>query len=203
VTEYVACTLKDAVGRGGKIHRSTTQASVGLDLANALVEIHRAGIVHLNIYPESVFIKYEGNNPQGHPTALIGGFTYATFAKSAITPRDYSNHPIASYVAPELLGRKANVAMYEQDVFQYGTTLAFLMTGSPPADTNDVDALVSRYQSGTHLLANVMVNSSLNSVLQQLIQNCAAIAPGQRLTADQILALLASYEGSTDNLLDF
>lgn len=99
-------------------------ARIGAELADALVALHKAGIVHCDIKPANI-----GLTRRGTAKLLDFGAAYRVGGSETIT----ANGPFSftpDFAAPELA--RGNVPRPASDVFCLGTTLHALVTGSPP-----------------------------------------------------------------------
>ncbi|MDX2821626.1 serine/threonine-protein kinase [Streptomyces ipomoeae] len=120
ITEYV---------RGGDLDGQPPMspveaARIGAQIADALVALHEAGIVHCDIKPANI-----GLTRRGTAKLLDFGAAYRVGGTETIT----ANGPFSftpDYAAPELA--RGNVPRPASDVFCLGTTLHALVTGSPP-----------------------------------------------------------------------
>ncbi|WP_200302014.1 serine/threonine-protein kinase [Streptomyces adelaidensis] len=120
ITEYVP---------GGDLDRQPPMspvraARIGAQLADALVALHEAGIVHCDVKPANI-----GLTRRGAAKLLDFGAAYRVGGTETIT----ANGPFSftpDYAAPELA--RGNVPRPASDVFCLGTTLYALVTGSPP-----------------------------------------------------------------------
>ncbi len=107
-------------------------------LARILADMHRRGVLHLDISPANIL-----QAPAGGPPELID-FHLATMA--AEDRRSFTHHSgiagTLAYIAPELTGRVAQTIDQRADLYQLGATLYEFATGAPPFGRGDAFRLV-------------------------------------------------------------
>jgi diguanylate cyclase (GGDEF)-like protein len=106
---------------------------LALSLARTLAEIHRRGVLHLDIAPANILYKPAGQAPQ------FIDFHLATLAEEG--RRSFTHHnEIAgtlAYIAPELTGRLGQAVDQRADLYALGATLYELATGQAPFGQGD------------------------------------------------------------------
>ena len=179
VTRFVpGVRLDELVQRSGPLGHEDLQ-SVARGLADALVALHRAGVVHRDLTPGNVLVL------DGQPHVIDLGLATAAdvtgFTRSGLvigTP---------GYLAPEqVTGARVSSAV---DVHAWGATVAFAGTGRPPYGTGRPEAVLYRIVHGEPDLAG------LPEPLAGLVTAAMAADPVQRPDAR---ALLAALGGATD-----
>lgn len=125
VMEYVSGqNLEDAVSRDGplKIEQSCLIAH---QVADALTEAHRQGLIHRDIKPGNVLIA-----PDGSAKLLDFGVARLPTPDDRLT-KDGARLGTIGYMAPEQV-RNARAVDARADVFGLGATLFFMLTGRDP-----------------------------------------------------------------------
>ncbi|MBS4752925.1 serine/threonine protein kinase [Nocardioides sp. zg-ZUI104] len=113
---------------------------VGAQVADALAEAHRAGLVHRDVKPGNVLLRRRGS----HTVAYLSDFGLAGPAlPHASGPRHGGPAGTPGYLAPEVLAGEAAGAA--ADVYALGRLLATALTGGPPGSAPPaVDRLAGR-----------------------------------------------------------
>ncbi|MFI9560028.1 serine/threonine-protein kinase [Nonomuraea endophytica] len=145
-------------------------ASVGAQVADALVCLHAEGIVHGDIKPGNVVVTGDG-------TVKLADFgaAYRVGGNETITPNSAISYT-PDYAAPEvILGRLERGS----DVFSLGAMLHALVTGSPP----------ERAPGG-----RVLLTADLG-VLDEVLHAMLAKEPGLRPDAAEVLRRLTEIAG--------
>jgi hypothetical protein len=147
-------------------------------LAEGLTAIHAAGVVHRDLKPSNVLLAEDG------PRIIDFGISGAAEA-SAVTG---ANVMIGSpgYMSPEqVLGRHVGPA---GDMFSLGSVLTFAATGQAPFGPGSPAALMYR------LVNNPPKLDGVPGSLRPLVRLCLAKDPGDRPSADQLLAELGAIQ---------
>ncbi|WP_405737189.1 serine/threonine-protein kinase [Streptomyces sp. NBC_00028] len=147
-------------------------------LAEAIRDIHRAGVVHRDLKPANVMLADDG------PRVIDFGISRATeFAASDAltqTGRVMGTPPFMSpeqFSAPHEVGPAA-------DIFSLGAVVAFAASGKGPFDSPSPYETAIRVVEGTPELADVPPE------LLPFIRLCLEKEPKSRATADELLRLL-------------
>jgi outer membrane protein assembly factor BamB len=134
VTAYLpGMTLHEAVVEYGPFPVPAVYA-LGASLAEALVSVHRAGVVHRDLKPANVILAPDG------PRLIDFGIAHA--ADAAIVTRTGSLVGSPGFLAPEqAVGAATGPA---SDIFAFGAVLTFAATGEGPFGRGSAPALVYR-----------------------------------------------------------
>ena len=116
-----------------------TWSGLRLDLARAVAEMHRRGVMHRDIAPANIVISHDG-------APCLVDFALAT-SLAEVRP-DFTHHSeivgTLAYLAPEQTGRTGRSVDERADLYALGATLYELATGEPPFGSGDPLRLVPR-----------------------------------------------------------
>ncbi|GAA2401610.1 hypothetical protein GCM10010191_06120 [Actinomadura vinacea] len=168
-------SLQDAVAAHGPLPAPAARA-LGAGLAEALLSIHRAGVVHRDLKPANVML-----TPAG-PRVIDFGIARASDA-SALT-RTGATLGTPAYMSPEQAsGEPAGPAA---DVFSLGAVLTYALTGSGPFGGGAVHEVIYRV---IHLQPDLSAIGDPG--LRVLIASCLDKDPARRPDPGQLLRSLA------------
>ncbi|GAA2131787.1 protein kinase domain-containing protein [Actinomadura napierensis] len=133
-TAYVnGPSLKDAVGRYGPLPERMLR-TLGAGLGEALVAVHRAGLLHRDLTPANVLLAADG------PKIIDFGISRAADGTGLTAEGQFVGTP--GYMAPERFrGEEPGPAL---DVFAFGAVMAFAATGRPPFGGGPVQSKIYR-----------------------------------------------------------
>ncbi|MEU6899942.1 bifunctional serine/threonine-protein kinase/ABC transporter substrate-binding protein [Streptomyces virginiae] len=173
-------SLAEAVGGYGPLPARTVRI-LGARLAEALAEVHGAGLIHRDVKPGNVLLAPDGPRLIDFGIARAAGATTLTAADAVVgTP---------GYLAPELARAGGPVAGPAGDVFSLGCVLAYAATGTGPFGGGHAAAVVFRTVHEEPELG------SLPEELREAVGGCLLKEPGDRPTLGELTALLGPEEG--------
>ncbi|MFJ2023817.1 LamG-like jellyroll fold domain-containing protein [Streptomyces sp. NPDC087897] len=153
-----------------------TLAALAAGLAEALVSIHRAGLVHRDLKPSNVLLADDG--PRVIDFGIARAFDATSLTRTGLTIGS------AGYMSPEQVnGGDVTPAC---DVFSLGAVLAFAATGAGPFGVGPTPVMLYRVVYEAPDLAGVP-----DPALRALLADCLAKDPALRPTPQQILGRVA------------
>ncbi|MFW6691013.1 bifunctional serine/threonine-protein kinase/ABC transporter substrate-binding protein [Streptomyces sp. MAR4 CNX-425] len=171
--------LVEAVDGYGPLPRYAV-AALGARLAEALAEVHAAGLVHRDVKPGNVLLTLDG------PRLIDFGIAHDAGATALTAPDAVVGTP--GYLAPEQI-RAGGRAGPPSDVFALGCVLAYAATGRRPYGTGDPAAVLYRTVHEEPDLAGL---ERLPRGLRTAVADCLAKAAGDRPTAAELARVLAA-----------
>ncbi|GAA5143046.1 hypothetical protein GCM10023340_07610 [Nocardioides marinquilinus] len=193
---YIATQYVGGGDLGGLLQRrgpmpTTLALSVCAQLAEALDDAHRVGVVHRDVKPTNVLLR-DADSLDLH--AYLCDFGIARTASDGLT----APGAVAgtwSYLSPEC-GRGAPGSP-ASDVYALGCLLWATLTGSPPYRGTDVEIAVAHQQAPVpQLVATDDLGRHVNAILQRSL----AKDPAQRYrSADEMRLDLLSAAGRPDS----
>ncbi|WP_462203940.1 serine/threonine-protein kinase, partial [Frankia sp. CcWB3] len=175
-TEYVEGTnLADAVLRHGRLEERLLHGfSVGL--ADALIAIHAAGVVHRDLTPSNILLAWDGPKVIDFGIARASGIPSHTRTGILIGT--------LAWMAPEQLrGERAGPPA---DVFAWGACVTYAATGHPPFASEQSDVLTRMREDRPPDIAGVPAK------LAPLVRASLARRPEERPSAAELVRRLVS-----------
>jgi len=181
VTRFVpGRTLDDVVSQDGPL-RGPALSRLACGLAEALVAVHAAGVVHRDVKPGNVMLFQET------PVVIDFGIAQGPDATRLTMTGMFMGTP--GYLAPEVIeGRPSSQA---SDVHAWGATVAFAATGRPPYGTGPYEGIFYRIVNGQPDLSGVP------APLLPLLAAALARDPSHRPPAVQLRAQAAVIDPGT------
>ena len=185
-TAYVpGPSLAEAVDEQGPLPEASLLTLAG-GLAEALAAIHAAGVTHRDLKPSNVLLAEDG------PRVIDFGISRA--AESTQLTQTGLTIGSPGFMSPEqAVGTEVGPP---SDVFSLGTVLAFAATGKGPFGGGTTASLLYRVVHETPDLEGVP------AAVRPLVERCLVKDPGQRPTADALLAAVGALQPSGNWLPD-
>lgn len=173
-------TLAERVKRNGPLGPQELQR-VGAGLAEALRDIHRAGVVHRDLKPSNVLLAPDG------PKVIDFGISRP--ADSDLRTETGKLIGTPPFMAPEQFQRPREVGP-EADVFALGAVLVHAATGRGPFDSD------SPYIVAYQVVHNEPDLAGVPQELVPLLRRCLAKEPGDRPTPYELMVALRASSPS-------
>jgi eukaryotic-like serine/threonine-protein kinase len=170
IMEYVAGgTLSERILREGPfpIH---TAAAVTIQVAQALKEAHRRGIVHRDVKPQNILVTRSGD-------VKVADFGIARAASSATLTRTGIVLGSVHYMSPEqAVGSPVDL---RSDLYSLGVVLYEMLTSEPPYDAENPISIAMKHVDG-YLRPPQEVNSSISEGMNAITVRLLAKDPEER-----------------------
>ncbi len=148
---------------------------VGVQVAEALAEIHAAHIIHKDLNPANILY-----NPNTGQVKLIDFGLASRLSRE--TPRLSSPEVMEgtlAYISPEQTGRMNCTVDFRTDLYSFGATLYHLLSGHPPFQIDEARKLVQCHLAQVpSTLSQVAPN--VPAVLSELVMKLLSKAPERR-----------------------
>ncbi|MCX5363602.1 PQQ-binding-like beta-propeller repeat protein [Streptomyces sp. NBC_00124] len=147
-------------------------------LAEAIRDIHRAGVVHRDLKPANVMLADDG------PRVIDFGISRATeFAASDVLTQTGRVMGTPPFMSPEQFSAPQDVGP-AADIFSLGAVVAFAASGRGPFDSP------SPYETAIRVVEGAPELDDVPAELLPFIRLCLEKEPKSRPTADELLRLL-------------
>ncbi|MEW1656961.1 MULTISPECIES: protein kinase domain-containing protein [unclassified Streptomyces] len=169
-------TLSEHVKRNGPLAPAEVR-QLGAGLAEALRDIHRAGVVHRDLKPGNVLLAADG------PKVIDFGISRPSDSEMRTETGKLIGTP--PFMAPEQFQRPREVGP-AADVFALGSVLVHAATGRGPFDSD------SPYLVAYQVVHDEADLSGVPAELVPLVESCLAKDPARRPTPDRLMQLLCT-----------
>jgi serine/threonine protein kinase len=176
---YVAGpSLSDHIARHGPLADAPLRA-LGAALADALVSIHRAGVVHRDLTPRNVVLGPDGPR--------VVDFGIAWFPGSPPITRAGASVGTPAWMAPErVVGDRVTPA---SDVWSWGAVMVYAARGRPPV-------AVAAPSGAERQRAGIADGAGVPGWLTPWVRAAMAPDPAARPSAEQLLAGMSRVPGA-------
>ena len=147
---------------------------ISTGLLSALNGAHRRDIVHRDVKPNNVILAQEMYSV----TPKLTDFGIAKFKYGR--SRTVTGAPMGTprFMSPEQLRDSKSVTLLS-DIYSFGVTLYYMVTGTYPFDRDDLNALMVQIVAGEHDPASSF-RTNLPPEIDALIESCMAKSPEDR-----------------------
>ncbi|MFG2313300.1 PQQ-binding-like beta-propeller repeat protein [Streptomyces sp. NPDC048566] len=175
-------TLAEHVKRNGALSAGRLRHLMA-GLAEALRDIHRAGVVHRDLKPGNVLLAEDG------PKVIDFGISRPSDSELRTETGKLIGTP--PFMAPEQFRRPRHVGP-AADVFALGSLIVHAATGSGPFDSD------SPYLVAYQVVHDEPDLTGVPDELAGLVARCLAKEPEERPTPDEVMTALRSVSASYD-----
>ncbi|WP_405725763.1 serine/threonine-protein kinase [Streptomyces sp. NBC_01537] len=166
-------SLAGLVDKGGPLDGASLRA-LALGLAEALRDIHRAGVVHRDLKPANVLMAEDG------PRVIDFGISRAAGNEPLTVTGNVIGTP--PFMSPEQL-RSARGVTTASDVFSLGSLLAYAASGHGPFDAD------TPYMAGYHVMYEEPRLDLVAEPLRGIVAHCLDKDPAARPTVPELREL--------------
>ncbi|MFE9775568.1 ABC transporter substrate-binding protein [Streptomyces sp. NPDC005931] len=177
-------SLAEAVEECGQLPARTVLA-LGAHMAEALSELHAAGLLHRDVKPGNILLARNG------PRLIDFGIAHGVGVTALTAPEAVIGTP--GYLSPEQ-ARAGDVGT-PSDVFSLGCVLAYAATAQRPFGSGDPAAVLYRTVHETPDLTGL---APLPPAARAVVARCLAKDPGQRPTAGELRNALVAVAAARD-----
>ncbi|MFD5421781.1 serine/threonine-protein kinase [Streptomyces sp. NPDC127069] len=174
-------TLSQATDAAGPLPEEAVRL-LAAGLAQALVDVHRSGLIHRDLKPSNVLLAEDGVRVIDFGIArAVEGHTRLTHTGAVV-----GSPP---FMAPEQVQGRALTGA--ADVFSLGSTLVMACTGRPPFAGSSVPGVLYNVAHGAPDL------DAVPRVLRSFIEPCLAKDPAQRPSPLELLAAIGTVTATS------
>ncbi|CAL9677197.1 Serine_threonine-protein kinase PknD [Streptomyces sp. enrichment culture] len=177
-------SLAEAVEECGRLPACTVLA-LGAHMAEALSDLHAAGLLHRDVKPGNILLARDG------PRLIDFGVAHGVGVTALTAPEAVIGTP--GYLSPEQ-ARAGDVGT-PSDVFSLGCVLAYAATAQRPFGSGDPAAVLYRT---VHEAPDLTGLAPLPPLARAAVARCLAKDPGQRPTARELRDALAAVAATRD-----
>ena len=195
VMEYLPSRSLAVVVHEDGVLRPDQAAQVGAQLADALVAVHEAGIVHRDVKPGNVLV---GRGPRVEGLVKITDFGIAHASGDVTLTQTGQITGTPAFLAPEV-ARGADMTP-ASDVFSLGATLYACLEGEPPFGMDD-NALRLLHRVAAGDVRPPRRAGSLERPIVRMLDPDPERRPGMAEARDELTRLAAGRDGDPTTVL--
>ena len=194
ITEYVEGDTLTAMLRSRRRLPSEVVAIVGLHLAHALAYAHAEGILHRDLKPDNVMLRWDG-------TLKLMDFGIARFLDESQVTMTGALVGSPAFMSPEQA--REGVLDHRSDLFSVGTMLFYLVTGQLPfSGSNPSLILKNVIEANRPSVAELA--PAMSAALSDIIERLMSTQPDDRYddagqVAEALQAMLAESNVDPDD----
>ncbi|KDO30910.1 TKL protein kinase [Saprolegnia parasitica CBS 223.65] len=198
VEYFVGCDLRTYLMDHTKKLTMQQILAIALEVAKALVEVHKVGVMHRDISWTRIYIARNGR-----VKVLLG-----LKAKTSTTSNDTNGITEARWGAPETLQPGKIKYTDAIDVFSFGLVLISLITRDLPfthvvrsgktIDDKRVETLLQKPETAAELLSNYFEGFAVPDAYATLVEKCITWDPAERPTAPEVVRCLLEQLNEQD-----
>lgn len=146
--------------------------SFSIKIARAVGELHKNGIIHKNLKPDSILINPEKENIAITDFGILSVLTHEN--EQLYDPYIIQNSLL--FISPEQTGRINRVVDYRTDLYSIGMTFYKMLTGSVPFESNDpleiIHSHIAKDPEQPHIL-DPGISKIVSDIIMKLISKNA------------------------------
>ncbi|HWR85133.1 MAG TPA: serine/threonine-protein kinase, partial [Rhodoglobus sp.] len=169
---------------------SSTAASIGRQIADALAYLATAGVIHRDVKPGNILVE---DHADGRVRALLADFGIARMADAARHTTVGTVIGTARYLSPEQAA--GGTVGPPSDVYSLGLVLLEALTGAPAYPGTQVETVAARLTRDPHIPASI--DGEWRALLRGMTRREAAL----RLSAAEAAARLRAIESGAPSTL--
>jgi serine/threonine protein kinase len=170
-------TLKDKIANGGLLCIREFR-DIAVQLLDALIYCHAAGIAHLDIKPENIFFHSDGRVRLGD------------FGCSRGVDADFMGGSLR-YMPPEIMSKLEHFDKFKADIWSLGVTFYGLVSGKSPWNGSKADEIRADIRLGS-----VMPLAGVDPKIPPVIMGMLQLDPGRRTPLKKLLNIISEWPGS-------
>lgn len=185
--EYIKGKSLAEIQKEEGIISANKAVSIIAQVADALDEAHRAGLVHRDIKPSNIMV-----TPNGKAKVTDFGIAYVANAKTKLT-RDGSIIGTPEYLSPEQCEGKT--VDQRSDIYSLGVTLYELLAGKTPYEAETPVSMIMKIVKGEYRSVQEL-NPNVPQTLRTIVEKMMQTDPDKRYASmADVASALNAFEG--------